>query len=173
MVRTSPQLFFYAEMLTKRGRSLSQYPRITFNAHNFISMFTACDADSLFLLDCFIHTRITSKWKRDYGNTEIIARAEKMQDPDGRPMEHDGDFTESMADNLQNFIDQIGEGGFFEKFEQMISIPEIMKYGKTIYSNPQRVWLDRTKFKGEKVVKRLKFDPEAVREDGQLEFFAV
>jgi hypothetical protein len=136
-------------------------------------MFTACDADSLFLLDCFIHTRITSKWKRDYGNTEIIARAEKMQDPDGRPMEHDGDFTESMADNLQNFIDQIGEGGFFEKFEQMISIPEIMKYGKTIYSNPQRVWLDRTKFKGEKVVKRLKFDPEAVREDGQLEFFAV
>ena len=152
---------------------MSQYPRIAINAHSLIKMISMGNADSYFILDCFIHTRMTNKrrWRRATGNTEIVARPERMQSPDGRPMEHDGDFTEALVENLETFVDEIR--GRFKGHKKMKSIPDILRYDDGMYSNPLRIWLNRTKYGGKTVVKRFRFDPIRVRRDGRLEFLTV
>ena len=141
------------------------------NAWKFINMFNESKAHSLFLLDCYIHTRITTKWKLHNGNTEIISRQENMVTPDGRQKKHRKDFTEAMVINMLEFLK--GKRGRFKNRKAMITIPNIMAGDKQMYSNVQRIWLDRSRAGMKKVVQRFKLNPQLVRITGRLEFFSV
>lgn len=159
-------------------RSLTQYPRIQINAYNLIHIINRSNADSLILIDGFIQTRFTERWKCTHGNLEIIASPAKMQTPDGRVMEHDGDFTEAMIDNLECFVE--GINGVFIGHKKMKSIPDIMRADDGVYSNPIRIQLNRTKYLGKQVIKRFRICPERIRErirrdplDIKLDFVTV
>ncbi|KAK3717186.1 hypothetical protein LTR37_005895 [Vermiconidia calcicola] len=153
--------------------ALSQHPKTQINAYNLIKLLNDSNAECLFLLDCFIHTRITNKWKRVSGNTEIIARPDRMHQPDGKVAEHDSDFTSALITNLDDFITRIDEEEGFKGYKAMKSIPELMARDTEMYSNPQRIWLSRTAYGEDKVVVRFKVDPCLIRQTGKMEFFAV
>jgi hypothetical protein len=55
----------------------------------------------------------------------------------------------------------------------MITIPNIMAGDREMYSNVQRIWLDRSRAGVKRVVQRFKLNPLLVRATGRLEFFAV
>jgi hypothetical protein len=152
-------------------RSLSEHPQRQINAWKFIKMFNESKAHSLFLLDCYIHDRITAKWKLQNSNTEIISRKEQNVSPDGRVKKHRKDFTEAMVINLLEFTR--GARGRFRNRKAMMTIPNIMARDKQMYSNVQRIWLDRSRAGMKKVVQRFKLNPLLVRATGRLEFFAV
>ena len=139
------------------------------NAYKLIEMLTNCDADSLVLLDCFLQTNLSEPWSRIVGNTEIIMRPECMQNPDGKVMENDGDFTEVMVDNLAKYIEKVK----VNERHAMITIPEIMSRDETMYSKTQRTWLSRTRYGDETPVFRIKLDSDRIRADGKLVFCSV
>ncbi|KAH9843299.1 hypothetical protein Tdes44962_MAKER07556 [Teratosphaeria destructans] len=62
----------------------------------------------IFPLDCFMPTRWEHKLSRDNeGSTEFIIRGGPLTDPDGVPIEHDGEFTKALVRNLDNFVTKL------------------------------------------------------------------
>ena len=94
-----------------------------------------------------------------------------MPDSHGRPVEHEKDFTEALAQNLEDYVEGIDD--HFKGHHAMKTIPNIMARDKEMYSNPERIWLARTRYGDTNVVKRFKVDPDLIRDEGKLEFFAV
>lgn len=151
-------------------RTFSQYPKTQIDAYSIIEKIIKSEADSLFLLDCFLQTRLREKWTCATGVTEIIMRPECMQTSDGRVvLDHEGDFTDLVVDNLFKYITKVKHNNR----KEMITIPQIMKFEKRMYSKPQRTWLDRTKRGDDTPVYRIKLDPNSMRQTGKLEFVRV
>jgi hypothetical protein len=92
-----------------------------------------------------------------------------MQSPDGKVMEHDGDFTEVMVDIVSKYIKKVKKNGR----HAMITIPEIMSRDETMYSKTQRTWLSRTRYGDDTPVFRIKLDPNRIRADEKLVFCSV
>ena len=139
-------------------------------------------ADAMFLLDCWVHTRISKKWRlpQTLGEDltmvstgkalEILARPQRLQDPDGQIRVDKGDFTKAMVRNLDNFVK--GIRGKFKNCKTLRSIPQLMARDRIIYSNPTRIWINRTRAGDEDLVNRFLIDPYLVRKTGKIEFFA-
>lgn len=156
------------------SRTLSQYPKIQVNAFELIKMVTKCPADSYFLLDCFFPTRWVHRFSKEaVGHNEISVRPELAKYPDGRIMEHDGDFTESIVEDLKDFVKGINDKYRWGKRKKMVSIPDVLAVDQAMYSNPLRHWLSRTKFGDTTQVKRFRFCPKRLRRDDKLEFLTV
>ena len=128
----------------------------------------------MFLLDCYIHTRRTTKWKLLGNHMEISACGEKYHNKRGKEEDHQqGDFTEAMTRILRDYIDTIAEGDDFKAMRRgPESIPEIMRFDKLIYENPKRLFLSRTSKKNKKPTLRIYVDPLRVFNTGSIEFFA-
>lgn len=89
-------------------------------------------------------------------------------------MDHDGEFTESLVENIEKFLDNVTtRSGPWRNRKKMISIPDIMAKDEGIFSNPVRISMSRTRFGDTEQVKRFRFDPVRARRDGQLEFVTV
>ena len=116
----------------------------------------------MFLLDCFIQSRFTQKWKTINNNVEISSAAPPMQDALGNIMPGKGDFTESVVRNLKGLAKGIDTT--YKKWRALHSIPEILAKDKNMYSNPQRpAWFDKTEYEAETVISRGKICPVLTR----------
>ena len=146
-------------------------PKRGIDAHEFLELLCKSAPDSMLLLDCWLHTRITAKWKRESSNTEIILRGQEMQDHYGQKTHGEIDFTDALVSNRQRYVETLSSGEH-KGAKALRSIPQIMASDREMHTNPQRIWLDRTWAGDEKVVYRFKVDPEKIRDTGQLEFFA-
>lgn len=157
-------------------RVLLELGGLKINAHQLISTINESDADSLLLLDCFIHNRMQSKWKRPKGSTEIIHRAERLVDNEGVVVNGPGDFTQALLRCIPYYVH--GINGEFAGHKQPKSLPDIMREDKQMHSNPQRIWLSGTREAyGEQehkpVVTRARFWPRDIRAEGRLVFCMI
>ncbi|KAK3655697.1 hypothetical protein LTR56_003346 [Elasticomyces elasticus] len=135
------------------------------NAFELIEIANKSKSDSIFLLDCYIQTRFTTKWVNKENNVEVSARSPRMQTPQGNIIPHKGDFTESIVRNLKDYAKGLSRK--YAGHKALKSIPEIMKDDADMYSNPLRpVWFDRTRYKDEKPVARGKVSPQLSRAAG-------
>ena len=145
------------------------------SAYKIIDIINKGKADCLVLLDCHITTRSADMWKREKGNTEIIAAGAPNRDPDGRDIEgRGGGFTDTLIYALLEFVEEIDEK--YKGSTAKRSIPELMARHRELCSNPLRIWIRPKKAYGRKEVKdahRFVIDPMQVRKTKKLEFFSV
>ncbi|KAF2764351.1 hypothetical protein EJ03DRAFT_331918 [Teratosphaeria nubilosa] len=141
-------------------------PNGWFNAYNLIKMVSGGKADVTFLLDCFMPIRWKPKpWRKSGGSTEFHVRDEPLTDPDGVPIEHDGEFTKALVRNLHKFVTKIDDK--LSGWRALRSIPEIMAKDYSVKSKPRRVWIGRTKYKATRKVHRIKMSPIQTRRLGK------
>ncbi|KAK5742464.1 hypothetical protein LTR17_003266 [Elasticomyces elasticus] len=142
------------------------------NAFELIQTANQSKSDCIFLLDCSIQSRFTTKWANNQNNVEVSARPQLLQTPQGSIIPHKGHFTESVVRNLMGFAKGLNDE--FKGYKALRSIPEIMMSDTAMYSNPLRpFWFDRTKYKDEEVVARGKISPELSRAAGNDQLIFV
>ena len=98
-----------------------------------------------------------------------MIRPERLQDEDGKIMEDAGDFTELVVGTLASFVKNIE----YSNRVSMITIPEVMAKDENKYSKSLRIWMEQTRSGDTSVVKRIKLDPNAIRDTGKLVFVTV
>lgn len=161
----------YSTILTKPRSFVDSYPRRGINAYDFIEMVAQSEADSLFLLECAFYDRVSDKWSRDTGNTEIIQSGQTLQNGNGKKIDDPNAFTYALVRNLKQYINDLTNGRR-KQAKALTTIPKILASDKDMHSNPRRYWLNRTRAGADDVVLRFRIDPDEVRESGKLEIFA-
>lgn len=147
-----------------RDSKFSQYPKITYDAYSLIQMIVDSAADSMFILDCFLQTRLTKKWKASGRTVEVISSGQVMQDTSGHTIEHSHGFTFAMVKKLSEWVTH-------NKYKAPTSIPLIMRHNKAMHSNPQRTWNNKTAAGKKEDVKRIMLSHKEAQQNQKLVFF--
>lgn len=151
-------------------RNFENAPTKNIKAHKFIEMVADSAADSLFLLDCYMHTRLVSKWKRELGTTELLTAGGELQDTRGRRIERKGKtFTDGILHSLKGWIAYL-KSPAGSKVSAMQTLPQILSDYKPMPFNPVRIDVRAKPGMGQL---RFKLDPNSIRQTGKIEFFGV